>query len=125
VVRLQARIMQVREVPAGTPVGYGHTRITKRTTRLATAAIGYADGFRRNTAPSSAAWLGETSLPMLGRVSMDSIILDATGITIAPGDLVELIGLHHDVDAVAQAAGTIGYDILTGLGHRYARHFIG
>jgi alanine racemase len=118
--------LQVREVPANTPVGYGHTRITTRPSRLATVAVGYADGFLRSTGPQGAAWAGDTKLPVMGRVSMDSIIFDATDSAVKVGDLVDLIGTHHDLDAAATAAGTIGYEILTtSLGARYARRYIG
>lgn len=127
VIGLQGRVVQTRTVPTGTPIGYGHTVTTTRPTRLATVAVGYADGFLRSTGEDGAAWFGETRLPLMGRVSMDSIIFDTTDLPepIAPGALVELIGPHRDIDAVAQAAGTIGYEILTGLGHRYARRIIG
>lgn len=126
VVRLQGLVMQVRQVPEGTPVGYGHTRITTRPTRLATVAVGYADGFLRSTGPQGAAWTGDSKLPVMGRVSMDSIIFDATDAQVQVGDLVDLIGTHHDLDAAATAAGTIGYEILTtSLGARYARRYIG
>ncbi|MDQ0449930.1 alanine racemase [Methylobacterium aerolatum] len=126
-VRLQARVMQVRTVPAGTPVGYGHTELTTRDSRLATVAIGYADGFPRSTAGGEA-WLGESRMPMVGRVSMDSIVLDATDLppdALRPGTPVDLIGPNRSVDAVAAAAGTIGYEVLTGLGHRFHRIYSG
>ncbi len=126
VVRLQGLVMQVRMVPEGTAVGYGHTRITTRPTRLATVAVGYADGFLRSTGPQGAAYIHDTKLPVMGRVSMDSIIFDATDAEVHVGDLVDLIGTHHDLDAAATAAGTIGYELLTtSLGARYARRYIG
>ena len=127
VVRLQARVMQVRTVPAGTPVGYSHTESTTRESRLATVALGYADGYPRATAKGEA-WLAEHRLPVIGRVSMDSLILDATDLppdTLRPGMLVDVIGPNRSVDAVAASAGTIGYEILTGLGHRFHRLYSG
>lgn len=126
-VLLQGLVVQTRDVPADTAIGYGHTVVTHRPTRLATIAVGYADGFLRSTGSTGAVWMGDTRLPLMGRVSMDSIIVDATDLSqpIEAGAQVELIGPHHDVDAVARAAGTVGYEILTGLGHRYARRIVG
>ncbi len=127
VVRLDAKIVQLREVPAGTPVGYGHTAHTTAPARLATIAVGYADGYLRAGSNRGAAWCGGAPMPLLGRVSMDSIVLDATGVpagALAEGGLVELIGPHRDVDAVAADAGTVGYEVLTSLGHRYHRRYI-
>ena len=126
VVRLQGLIVQTRHVPAGTAIGYGHTRTTGADTTLATVAVGYADGFLRSTGRAAAGWIGDIRLPLMGRVSMDSIVLDASAVEdVAPGMLVDLIGPHHDVDAAAACAGTIGYEMLTGLGHRYARRILG
>ena len=124
VVRLRARVMQLRDVPAGTPVGYGHRAATTRPSRLATLAIGYADGLLRSSSGHGEAWHGATRLPMLGRVSMDSIVVDAgAAAMLAPGDLVDIIGPRRDVDAVAAAAGTIGYEVLTSLGARFHRSY--
>jgi alanine racemase len=127
VIGLRARVMQMRDVPAGTPVGYGHAAVVDRPSRLATVAIGYADGFFRSTA-GGAAWCDGCRLPVVGRVSMDSLVLDATDVPpgrLGPGALVDLIGPERDVDAVAAAAGTIGYEVLTGLGHRFHRTYLG
>ena len=127
VIGLRARVMQMRSVPAGTPVGYGHAAVVTRDSRLATVAIGYADGFFRSTS-GGAAWFGGTCLPVLGRVSMDSLVLDVTDVapgTLGPGALVDIIGPERDVDAVAAAAGTIGYELLTNLGHRFHRIYLG
>ena len=127
VVTLQAKIVQWRDVPADTPIGYGHTARTAGAARLATIAVGYADGYLRSGSNRGCAWLGSTRLPVLGRVSMDSIILDASAVpegALAEGTLVTLIGAARDVDAVATDAGTIGYEILTSLGHRYERRYL-
>lgn len=124
-IRLQGRVMQVRAVKRGTAIGYGHTMTARRATRLATVAVGYADGFLRSTGASGGAWLGDRRLPLMGRVSMDSIIVDAGDAALEPGDLVDLIGPHHDADAAGAASGTIGYEILTSLGHRFERRIIG
>ena len=128
VVRLQGRILQVREIDASQTVGYGAThRVTERT-RIATVAVGYADGYLRSLSNRGSAWIGDLRVPVLGRVSMDLITLDVTGAAaeaVRPGMFVDLIGPHHDVDDVAAAAGTIGYEILTALGSRYHRVIVG
>lgn len=127
VVSLCARVMQLRDAPAGTPVGYGHAAVTRRDSRLATVAIGYADGFPRNT-EGAAGFVGGIRLPLIGRVSMDSLVLDATDLppgAIGPGALVDLIGPAQGVDALAAASGTIGYEVLTRLGHRFHRRYTG
>jgi len=124
VVSLEARIVQLRHVGAGAGIGYGHRARSTGPTRLATISIGYADGWPRNAA--LAAWHDGRRMPFAGTVSMDSIILDVTGAsdTLAEGETVELIGPHQSVDDVAKAAGTIGYEILTRLGHRFHRRYI-
>ena len=127
VVRLQGKVMQIRDVPANTPVGYGHTARTTKVSRLATVAIGYADGFLRSLSGRGGGWFKGGRLPIIGRVSMDSIILDASALppgSLLPGALVDLIGPDQDLDAVARDAGTIGYELLTSLGTRYHRQYI-
>lgn len=124
VIRLDAKVVQCRDVPAGTPVGYGHTARAAQPARLATIAVGYADGYLRSGSNAGAAWFGDTALPIMGRISMDSIVLDASAVpdgALNEGDTVELIGPHRGVDAVAADAGTIGYEVLTSLGQRYHR----
>lgn len=124
VARLEAKVVQTRELPAGAGVGYGHSFRSERPMRAATVAIGYGDGWPRRAV--AAAWHGEARLPFLGRVSMDSIVLDTTAIDfpLPAGTLVELIGPHQTVDEVAALAGTIGYEILTALGRRFHRIYV-
>jgi alanine racemase len=127
VVRLQGKVMQIRDVPANTPAGYGHTAVTAMPSCLATVAVGYADGFLRSLSGRGGAWFNGSHLPIVGRVSMDSIILDATALPVGslqPGALVDLIGPDQDLDALAREAGTIGYELLTSLGTRYHRQYI-
>lgn len=124
VLRLQARVIQVRELPAGTPVGYGHAWSSDRPSRIATASVGYADGWLRSLGNRASVWAGEVELPIVGRVSMDTVTIDATALppdALRPGDAVDLIGPSCDVDRVAAQAGTIGYEMLTRLGRRFAR----
>ena len=124
VVTLSAPIIQLRDVPAGTGVGYGLAHTTDRTCRLATVAVGYADGWMRSLSGCGAVYCGGRRAPIVGRVSMDSIVVDVTGLpdeAIRPGTMVELIGPHQSLADVARLAGTIPYEILTGLGQRFAR----
>ncbi len=128
VVRLDARVIQVRSVPAGTLVGYGGAFEAKRETRVATIAVGYADGWPRHLSNRGAAYFGTTRLPIIGRVSMDSITLDATDLpegTLSLGSLVELIGPSQTLEDVATICDTIAYELLTSLGHRYRRNYVG
>lgn len=127
VVSLQARVIQCRTVPANTCVGYGGSYITKTESRIATIAVGYADGWPRHLSNQGAAYYGNTRLPIIGRVSMDSITLDVSDLpedTLRLGSLVELIGAHQTLEQVAADAGTISYEILTSLGQRYYRNYI-
>ncbi|TPL00700.1 alanine racemase [Mesorhizobium sp. B2-4-14] len=126
VVRLQAKVAQTRRVEKGTGIGYGHTYYAQGPLSLATISFGYADGWLRRSA--SAAWFEGARLPFLGRVSMDSIILDISALQpgkLREGDLVELLGPSQNVDDAAGHAGTIGYEILASLGPRFHRHYIG
>lgn len=122
VVRLDAKVVQTREIGDGVGIGYGYASLARQDMRLATISLGYADGWHRRAA--GAAWFEGVRLPFAGRVSMDSIILDITALEpgqLNGGDMVELIGPHQSVDEVANFAGTIGYEILTGLGSRFHR----
>jgi alanine racemase len=126
VIGLQAKVAQTRQVGAGAGIGYGHTRHAEGPLRLATISLGYGDGWHRRAA--SAAWFEGVRLPFVGRVSMDSIILDISALPaggLGEGDLVELIGPSQSVDDAAGHAGTIGYEILTSLGARFHRRYIG
>ena len=129
VVRLQARVIQTRDVDAGTAVGYGEAWRATRSTRIATVSVGYADGWLRSLGHGgAAACFDGAPLPLVGKVSMDTVTLDVGALpdgALQPGSLVELIGPRQDVDAVARLAGTIGYEVLTSLGCRYERRYIG
>jgi alanine racemase len=128
VIVVEGKILQVRGVDRGTTVGYGAThRIESPAARLATVAIGYADGYLRSSSGRGLAYVGERLVRVVGRVSMDLITIDVSELpadAAHPGDWVELIGPHLPVDEVAERAGTIGYEILTSLGRRYARQYI-
>lgn len=127
VVSLQARIIQLRNVPAGAGVGYDLQFVAQRETRIATIGIGYADGWPYSLANCGTAYVGGVRVPFAGRVSMDSITLDVTGVPqrhLFPGALVELIGPNQSLAQVAADAGTIPYEILTRLGRRFARRHV-
>lgn len=127
VVHLDARVIQVRTIPPATGVGYGLTYAADTERRIATIAVGYADGWPRHLGNRGAAWFNGIRLPIVGRVSMDSITLDASALpcgALKPGDMVELIGPNQSLEMVAADAGTIAYEILTNLGRRYARFWI-
>lgn len=127
VVTLKARILQIRDVPAGETVGYGAGYRASSPVKLATISVGYADGILRCIGTSGMVAIGGQKCPIAGRVSMDTIIVDVTAVK-APlqvGDFAEIIGPHQTVDEVAAQAGTIGYEILTGLGKRYTRVYTG
>ncbi|MHA7874717.1 alanine racemase [Roseivivax sp.] len=121
---LDVPVIQVREVAPGESVGYGNTWVAKRPTRVATIAAGYADGVLRGMGPELYAFAGETRCKVLGRISMDLIGVDVTEAETLP-DHVELLGRHQSIDTLADAAGSIGYEILTALGARYARRYTG
>ena len=120
---LEAPILQVRTGKAGETVGYGATARLERDTLLATVGLGYGDGFLRSASNSGFAYLGETRCPIRGRVSMDLITLDVSAAAplAKPGAWVEFIGPRADLERQAQAAGTLGYELITGLGERVER----
>ena len=128
VIRLQGKILQVRDVDTPQTVGYGATHRITRNGKIATAAVGYADGFFRSLGNRGFGYMGEIQVPIVGRVSMDLITLDVTDVPehlLHPGSLIDLIGPHCDVDIVAENADTIGYEVLTALGSRYQRVYSG
>lgn len=129
VVRLSARILQVRDVPRGAVVGYGATYRVERSSRIATVACGYADGFLRALSgptghPGPAGYIGPYPVPVVGLVSMDLITVDVTDV---PGELarrgawVEVMGARVTVDDLTDRAGTVGYELLSRLGRRVHR----
>jgi alanine racemase len=126
VATLAAPILQVRAISEGETVGYGAAFTADRAHRVAIVAAGYADGVLRSSAGRGRAWIGGAHRAILGRISMDLMAIDVTGCEDArPGALVELLGPHVTVDAAAEAAGTASYEVLTRLGHRAERVYLG
>jgi alanine racemase len=118
VATLTAPVIQLRDIAAGESVGYGASFAAKRRTRLATVALGYGDGFPRSGSKAARAFLGGAICSVAGRVSMDLIVLDITGAarSIAVGDRAEFFGPNLSIDDQAARCGTLGYELLTGVG---------
>lgn len=133
VVKLQARVIQVLTAERGEAVGYGAAQHTKRETRIATLSLGYADGVFRSVGssdarPGAAAIIAGRRCPLVGRVSMDLMSVDVTDLpeaAVERGDLATLIGDGITLDEFATVAGTISYEVLTALGHRHLRRYLG
>jgi alanine racemase len=126
VVTLTAPILQLRDIGDAQTVGYGATYLASPPARLAVVGIGYADGYPRSLGNSGVAAVAGRRVPVVGRVSMDLICIDVTALprdSVRVGDAVELIGRTVGLDEVAIAAGTISYEILTGLGRRLLRDY--
>jgi len=135
VATLEVPILQVKDARTGETVGYGANQTLVRDSKLAIIALGYADGFFRhlsssNTRPGGKVWLRGKLCPVVGRVSMDLTIIDITELgpdnLPLPGEGVEVFGPHISVDDQADAAGTIGYEVLTAMkAGRYVRRYVG
>lgn len=131
VVRIEARVLQIRDVAAGTTAGYGATWAATGPRRLATLSFGYSDGYMRSLASNRGGGrvhVGGHDAPVAGRVSMDLLTVDVSGLpddAVRRGDLAEIVGPHVTLDEVADRAGTIGYELLTRLGDRAKRHYTG
>jgi alanine racemase len=126
VATLTAPILQVRAVSQGETIGYGASFTADRAYRVAVLAVGYADGVLRSSAGRGRAWFAGAHRRILGRISMDLMVIDVSGCEdAAPGAMVELLGPHVTVDDAAEAAGTASYEVLTRLGHRAERVYLG
>ena len=133
VVELKARIVQIRNVERGDTVGYGGTWTARRPTRLAIVSAGYADGYFRAASSNDGTRGAEVVVagkrcPIAGRISMDLTAVDVTDLdknAVRRGHMVTLIGEGITVDELAHHFGTIGYEVMTSLGRRYARIYKG
>ena len=138
VVKAEARIIQIRNARQGETVSYGGTYQLSRESRLAIVSAGYADGYLRSLSGSGLplrqvvrdgafGYVAGRKVPVIGRITMDMTIFDVTDIPeneVRAGDYVELFGDNIALDDVARAGGTIGYELLTGLGLRYERRYL-
>ncbi|KIL98545.1 Alanine racemase [Paramagnetospirillum magnetotacticum MS-1] len=128
VVKLQGKIVQVRDVDSPQTVGYGATHRVEGKRKLAVVAVGYADGWFRSLSNRGHGMIGGMKVPVAGRISMDLTTFDVTDVPAEhahPGAWIELIGPDLSPDRVADEAGTIGYEILTSLGRRHHRRWTG
>ncbi|HEX6589598.1 MAG TPA: alanine racemase [Longimicrobiales bacterium] len=129
VVSIHARLSHVRDVPPGTTAGYGATYAAAKAERWGTAAIGYGDGLSRALAKGGGALVGGRRVPMRGRISMDSVVLDVSGVPgVQAGDVATFVGADGGesiaLEDVAAAMGTISYEVLTRMGERLERVYL-
>lgn len=117
-------VIQTRIVEPGEAVGYGNSWTATEPVRLATVAAGYADGIHRALSRGLTLYAGDVPCPVRGRVSMDLITVEITHLPEVP-EALDLLNHVQTVDTLADSAGTIGYEILTSLGHRYQRRYTG
>jgi alanine racemase len=126
IARVVAPLLAIHEVPAGTGVGYGHTFRTERVSRIGVVPVGYADGYpRQMSGRAGVVQIGEHAAPVVGRVSMDQITVDVTGLPVEVGDDATVISWEpeapNSVDGMAGQVGTIGYELATHFGPRLKR----
>src|SRR5690606_11744385 len=123
--RLSATLIAVNEVPAGESVGYGAAWTAARPSRIGVVAIGYGDGYPRHAPGTTPVAVNGVRTTLAGRVSMDMLTIDVTGMTAQPGDEVELWGDVVSVDEVAAACGTISYALFCQITPRVRRVMAG
>jgi len=126
-ITLHARILQVRRIDALQTVGYGAAWRSARPSRVATIALGYADGYFRTLINRTHVHLAGHKVPVIGRISMDLVTIDVTDVAEAdsqPGAAVEILGPHLTADDLAEHARTNAYEVMTALGRRYARVYL-
>lgn len=123
VVSLDVPVIQTRDVLPGETVGYGGAWIAPKLSKIATISAGYADGLIRALKDANV-YAGATPCPIVGRISMDLITVDVTHLSEVPESL-SMLSPHQTIDQLAENAGTIGYEVLTSIGSRYNRTYIG
>lgn len=122
VATLYSRILQVRQLQSGDGVGYNATHLCRAPTRVATLSIGYADGYLRGFSGKGSVVFGHTKLPVIGRISMDLITVDVSGVPqLAEGDWAKV---SYDLVEASQLSGLSQYELLTGLGSRFDRRWV-
>jgi len=125
-----ARVVALRDVPAGTGIGYGHTYRTHAATTIATLPVGYSDGYLRVYSTNADVLLHGRRAPVVGRVSMDYITVDVGHIPgVAIGDVATLLGRDGEeavtAEELAERRGTIPYEVTCAIGKRVTRLFVG
>lgn len=125
----KCRVLQVRDVPSGTGISYGHDYFTKRPSSIATISVGYADGYLRSLTNSGQVLVRGSRAPVVGRVTMDMTMVDVTDIPgVEAGDEVVLIGTQDGAvitaEELAAWAGTISYEIFCAISHRVKRVYL-
>lgn len=119
---LKTTILQIKVIPQGATIGYGRKGIARRPMKIATLAIGYADGFNRALGNGQGkVWVQGQLAPVVGDVCMDVTMVDVTDIKAQEGDEVVIFGKELPIAKVAAAAGTIVYELLTSVGERVKR----
>ena len=124
VASLFGQVLQVRNLKAGTPVGYGGTYRAASDERIMVVGVGYADGVPRLLSNQGQVFVQGRRCPIRGRVSMDMLHADASKVDVVVGDWVEVMGENVGVDEIATQAQTISYEVLTGLGKRLRRVYL-
>jgi len=123
--RLKTSISQIRPLQAGQTVGYGRKGKVSHDSQIAVLPIGYADGYdRRLSNRVGKVYVKGKVVPVIGNICMDMCMIDVTGLQVAVGDEVELMGEHIHVSEIAQTIGTIPYEILTGISQRVKRVYL-
>jgi len=128
VIQLKGTIVQTRRISKGQTVGYGATFKANAPKDIAIISIGYSHGVMRSLSNRGTVWIRGFEAPILGRISMDLITVDISKIPselTSTGTCVNLFGAHQTVDQVAKEAGTIDYEVLTGLGQTSNREYVG
>ncbi len=124
VLRLQARMIQCRDIERGQSVGYNQTWRADRPSRIATLAVGYADGYPRALGNRACVAIAGHAAPVVGRISMDTVTVDVTDVPrelLRPGAWFDLIDQRHDINQLARWAEASAYELLTRLGTRFQR----
>jgi alanine racemase len=121
VMTFDAAIIALNHIQTGEAVGYGSTFVASQDMQIAIVSIGYGDGYPRAFIKPNYVMINNKPAPVIGRVSMDMIAVDVSGLTVTLGTQVELWGKQRLVDEVAEANGTIGYELLCRLSNRPKR----
>ena len=122
----EAQVVQTKRVPAGSGVSYGYLYNTDRETTLALVPIGYAEGLPRNASGNAEVSINGRKYKILSRIAMDQFVVDVGDASVSPGETVIIFGAGGPTaDDLADAAGTINYEIITRMGGRFKREYLG